>query len=511
MYPYHGLSSKSLQADDSTITRLQADVNYLCSPPLEGRDVPGKGGDIACDWLGESFTEIGLAHGTADFGYFQEFQLIQSTIDTSLTKLTFFFADKKVTLKWGSDFLIFPRKIANYKSKLDVAYAHYGIHADELNRDDFGEKTRDKVALVLNGSGVLPPQRADRHGMTPFKAVAAKRAGAKNMVVLHTEEDGAWPPEALLRKLNDSKLLLTDLPDSKQDFLTIHINGTLLNGQQDVVSSLSRDIFKALTSGSTRANVRLKTNLVFKKPENHIGRNVIGLIEGKTDQYIIIGAHYDHIGIDGKSEKGTLSYYPGADDNASGISVLLEISRIWKLREQPKIGMILVAFGAEEDGMLGSKFFANNLPEAKSKIVAMINLDMVGRNGYSSMREVRLGNSDPDPDYVALYCSAASAALLNIAKGTGFKAGLNTDIKPINRFSFSDAGSFHAIDIPTISIFGGFHKDYSQLSDTPEFINWTKLAKMVLLTDNLLINFNTTTENIIFDNTLKVKKHKLKY
>ena len=498
-------------ADENRLARLKSDVEYLCSPKLEGRNVPGKGGDLTSKWLGDTFRDIGLTPGASATSFFQEFQLLQSKIDTSITTLTLYLPDRKVTLKWGTQFLLFPRKIANYESELDVAYAHYGIKSDDLKRDDFGDKTNGKAALVLNGSGDLPPQRAGRHGMTPFKAAAARRAGAELMAVLYTEDGDTWPPKSLQRKISDSEFPLTDLPNSKQEFLTVHINSIPSEGHKNVGSNLNEDIFKLLAADSDNEKVRLHLNLVFKKPDIHVGRNVIGQIAGETDKYILFGAHYDHLGVQGISDEGNIIYYPGADDNASGVSVILEISRLWKSREQPKYGLIIVAFGAEEDGMLGSSYFADNLPSHKDKFLGMINLDMIGGNGFASMRKLRQKNSVPDPDYTALYYSAASPDILNVAIGTGINAGLNIDFKAIGRFPFSDAGSFNSIGIPTISIFGGFHSGYSELNDTPEFINWNKLVKMVLLTDNLIINFNKLDSNIIFDQSLKTKSSKMRY
>lgn len=489
-------------ADDNRLSRLKSDVEYLCSPQLEGRNVPSKGGDLTAEWLGDNFAEMGLKPGASSSSFFQDFQLIQSKIDTSLTTLIIYLPDRKVPLNWGSQFLLFPRKIANYNAELELTYAHYGIKSAELDRDDFGDKTVGKAALVLDGIGDLPAGRAGRHGMTPFKAVAAKRAGAKLMVVMYSEDNLTWPPKKLQRKISDSKSAMTDLPDSKQEFLTIHLNGA---------DKLSEAIFKILAAGNQNGQIKVHLDLVFKKPVIHKGQNIIGIIPGKTPDCILIGAHYDHLGIEGNADDGTLLYYPGANDNASGVSVLLEISRLWKNREQPSKGLIVVAFGAEEDGKLGSKFFADNLPVHRINIVAMINLDMIGRDGYASMREVRMGNSTPDPDYTALYYSSASPDILRIAKGSGIKAGLNVDYKAISRFPFSDAGSFNSIGIPTISIFSGFHSGYSELNDLPEFINWNKLAKMILLTDKLLINFNRMDSDIIFDKSLKPKLSQMKY
>jgi len=505
------LLSTGLQAEDDRISRLRNDINYMCSQELAGRDVPGTGGDLTADWLQASFREIGFTPTAAGATFYQEFQLLMSSVDTSKTKLTIILPDRMVTLSWGTHFYIFPRKIGNYEAELELAYAHYGIVSAELDRDDFAQNARGKAALVMNGSGNIQPQRAGRHGMTPFKAAAARRAGAELMVVMYTEDDELWIPPYVDRKIQESTGLLTDLPDSQPGFITVHLNGTAQMPGDSAGSSLAEDVFKVLVANSENEFVKLHLKLIFHKSTIHIGRNVVGKISGKTDEFILFGAHYDHLGVKQENEDGNLVYYPGADDNASGISVLLEISRLWKSRSQADKGLLIVAFGAEEDGMLGSKFFADNLPVPQGKIIGMINLDMIGRNGYASMRALRQGSVEPDPDYAALFYSAASPQLSSIMQGSGISANLHLDFKPINNFRFSDAGFFNSIGIPTISIFGGFHSDYNQINDRPEFINWEKLAKMVLLTDKLLLNFSSATEKIEFDNTIKAKSAVMRY
>ena len=134
----------------------------------------------------------------------------------------------------------------------------------------------------------------------------------------------------------------------------------------------------------------------------------------------------------------------------------------------------------------------------------MVNLDIIGSRGYAGMRAARSHRSEPDPDYAAAFYSGASPRLRDILRGARDIGDLKLDLEPVNRFPFSDAGSFQNIQVPTISLFSGFHPDYSSLSDTPDKLDYRKLARMVLLTDRILVNLIEEPAPIGFDPSIHV-------
>ncbi|WP_186757646.1 M20/M25/M40 family metallo-hydrolase [Echinicola salinicaeni] len=191
--------------------------------------------------------------------------------------------------------------------------------------------------------------------------------------------------------------------------------------------------------------------------------NVIGFVEGTDpilkDEYIVVGAHYDHLGHGGPSSKKPESdeIHPGADDNASGISALLEIAqKMAGNRFMLSRSVIFVAFGAEEQGLLGSKYFVEHLPVPKEKVRLMINMDMVGR--LNSEKQVYMGGAGTFPGGV------------DLMKDLGHELGLNPVVHA-GEVGGSDHVSFYRAGISAMGLHTGGHSEYHRPEDTIDLIN----------------------------------------
>ncbi|MDP8229259.1 MAG: M20/M25/M40 family metallo-hydrolase [Candidatus Electryoneaceae bacterium] len=498
---YSGLIDEQLQ-----IIRLQADVEYLCNPDLEGRDVPGRTGDLTALWIAEQFLRIGMHPGVGDSSYLQKVPLLQAWLDTASTKLIV--SDREYI--WGDGFYIFPKKIVHWQTgtsastsiqmgasdstsvqmgasdstpaciESEMVRCGWGFVDRPSGRNDFAD-ANDRAAVVFPGSD-LPPEQAGRYALTPFKAAAAKRAGADMLIVAYQDH-----LEEISRKSSEIRHPLVDLPDSDPEFPTVYLNDDLLQDNDE--------------------NIQL--NVVFRdRCESH-GFNVIGRIDGTIDEYVVIGAHYDHLGTVEGDEDGDGVYFPGADDNASGVAGLLEICRWWMDYGSNERGLIAISFTAEEDGLLGSHWLTDHLPVPHDKIVAMVNMDMIGRDAFASMRDVRRPGAVPDERYVGIFYSAQSPELSDLIHTDDFP--LTMDIFPINRFPFSDAGSFHNKHIPTVHLFSGYHCDYSSPRDTPDKLNYQKMARIVSLTQNILVRLAEHKEHIGFDPTIRATSPGMRY
>ncbi len=194
--------------------------------------------------------------------------------------------------------------------------------------------------------------------------------------------------------------------------------------------------------------------------------NVVGMIPGTNpdlfDSPAIIGAHYDHLGID--PETGEM--YPGADDNASGISVLIEIARKLSSSYSPERPLIFVAFDGEESGLIGSTHFINNPPGAFAgeKLFAMINIDSVGR---LEGRELQVFGTDSAYEWPF------------VAQGIGFTIGVRS-VLPAETIAGGDHVSFLNAGIPAIHLFSGTHLDYHQPSDTADKLDLAGMSDVAL-------------------------------
>lgn len=216
---------------------------------------------------------------------------------------------------------------------------------------------------------------------------------------------------------------------------------------------------------------------------NFFGRNVIGILEGtdKKDEYVFLTAHYDHLGIQGDTT------YPGADDNASGTAAVLEIAEAFgTLLEQgirPQRSIVFALFDAEEWGLWGSEYFVEHSPVPLENIVAVINLDMVGRNNDRYLETY----GSPDIADFTKRNPELWEALERANTVLGFKLELPAEKGKEEQIFFrSDHASFffarpEGKRIPVVFLTSGLHKDYHEPSDTADKINYSKLRNIARL------------------------------
>ena len=198
-------------------------------------------------------------------------------------------------------------------------------------------------------------------------------------------------------------------------------------------------------------------------------RNVLGMIPGKnTKEYVIVGAHFDHLGIDPVLDGDQI--YNGADDNASGVSAVLQIARAFLASgQQPERNVIVAFWDGEEKGLLGSKYFVQTCPFL-SQIKGYLNFDMIGRN-----------NKPQQPKQVVYFYTAAHPGFGDWLKEDIRKYGLQ--LEPDyraweNPIGGSDNGSFAKVGIPIIWYHTDGHSDYHQPSDHADRLNWDKIVEI---------------------------------
>jgi Zn-dependent M28 family amino/carboxypeptidase len=196
--------------------------------------------------------------------------------------------------------------------------------------------------------------------------------------------------------------------------------------------------------------------------------NVAGWLPGTTadSEHVAIGAHFDHVGTKHATEAGQDTIYNGADDNASGTTGLLEVARAFTATNvRPRRGVLFLAFSGEEKGLFGSRAYVDHPLIGLEKCVAMVNMDMIGRNDPDSLE---LGGAGHSPELTAL--------AVEMNKEAGFK------IKETDEHTGrSDQASFSAKKIPVLFFFTGEHRDYHQVGDSADKINFDKLTRVATL------------------------------
>jgi hypothetical protein len=212
------------------------------------------------------------------------------------------------------------------------------------------------------------------------------------------------------------------------------------------------------------------------EPRKSNVRNVVGLLPGRgqlSDQYIVVGAHYDHVGMGGPGSlaPGTIAVHNGADDNASGTAVLLEVARQLSSDDSPsRRGVLLIAFSAEERGLLGSKHYVRHPLYPNDQTKTMINLDMVGRMHDGDLVVYGTGTASQFPSLLDDLASSWQVSISPQSAGYG----------P------SDHQSFHEVGVPVLHLFTGLHNQYHRPSDDIDLLDFDGMAKIAQLSTDLV-------------------------
>ena len=255
-------------------------------------------------------------------------------------------------------------------------------------------------------------------------------------------------------------------------------------------------------------------DFTYGKTEKRTTHNILAVLPGKDkklrNEFIVVGSHYDHLGMGGQGSGSrrpdTLGVHPGADDNASGDAIVLELAKYFKKKGSSR-SIIFAFFGAEEQGLVGSKLFLDwlkhedirriNLPANQKGIVAMVNLDMVGR-----MRDKALSVSG----------TGTSSQFKAIAEQVAGQTGLNISCTP-DGYGPSDHASFVAVDIPVLFLTTGGHMEYHTPDDVPSTLNYDGMQQTLEFSEQLitqLANMPTTPDYISVPSTNTMKHAKFK-
>jgi hypothetical protein len=222
-------------------------------------------------------------------------------------------------------------------------------------------------------------------------------------------------------------------------------------------------------------NLRVDANLDLERAVKTV-HNVAGYLPGLTDEYVVIGAHYDHLGLGEQFSMAPSlagkAVHPGADDNASGTAGVIELARWFSRRPRPKRGMLFLTFAGEELGLLGSSYYVNHPDLPIGKAVAMINMDMIGR--------IREGK-------VYIGGAGTGTTLKNIVQEVKSRYDLNVDFSDAGGYGSSDHTSFTTRQVPVLFFFSGLHGDYHKPSDTWDKIDAPDAARLLSLVSEVAL------------------------
>lgn len=459
----------------SRVEVLRDHVRYLASEELTGRGIETPGIELARAYIAGEFTKYGLRPGGDNGTYLQSFEVVTGVAVKQPASLTL---GNQTALTLNQDWTPLGFS-ASAKVAGEVAFAGYGITAKNYGYDDYdGIDVNGKIVVVLRYE---PPPK---DGNSPFrkypnysihatlraKAENARKHGAIGMILVDMNDSGGEKKELISTRNSlwrgGNSLVAAQARASAVE--------KWLSGQGVSLKTLRDRIDREEKPASMQvpgAKAALQVNL---EEIRQRADNVVAILPGAdlklTDESIVIAAHYDHIGFGhyGTRDSSTAGrIHHGADDNASGVAVLLDAAqRLSRIDSRPARTIVFAAFSAEESGLHGSRHYANNSPARLSSTKAMLNLDMVGR-----LRDSR----------VTVFGTGSAEELSGIVRGAANELGL--EIRESDGIGRSDHISFYNRKVPVLHFFTGIHPDYHRPSDTWDKLN---LEGMVKITDLVL-------------------------
>ena len=485
-------------ADASVRQRLQRSVEWLASPEREGRGPGTAGIDSAAGWVAERFGEIaGLQSRVVGEGPFQPFEMtLEATLgpaDRNTVELVGPAGPdgkpRVVPLKLGVDFT--PLAAGGSGAfDLPLVFGGYGITAPAEKFDDYaplGDAAKSAATILLRQE----PQKDDPHSV--FDGNQASQHAALTRKVANASEHEA----RAVVFCNDADADGDDLMaftragegSTARTMPVLHLRRSAVD--EAVRQALGRplvEIQKGIDEKLEPASAplpgwRIRGTVAIDRIET-TAKNVLAFLPGKgrpaaggepavaPGETVVLGAHYDHLGYGGGGSlaPGEKAIHHGADDNASGTAVLVEVARRLAAEGPLARSVLFIAFSGEERGLLGSGHYAANATVPLADTVAMVNLDMVGRL---------------DGDKVIVHGTGTGTGLEQLVDRLVAAHGLEVAKEP-GGFGPSDHASFYAKKVPVLHVFTGSHTDYHRPTDTADKINFDGMDRLTQLVIDLV-------------------------
>ncbi len=503
--------STTVQAED-----LRVWLNYLASDELEGRNTFSEGLGLAAAYIAQELKSIGIKPGGDNGSYFQRVKVLgiksanRSTVTVAVNGTSRTFKD--------GEGITFPKNVGGKRSFTvdQVEFLGYGLDAPIINHNDYaGRDVKGKAVIYLGSLGPkgLPQQSRRQLGGRARYATDQRQALAAIGPVIAAGQGGGGgggggggqrqgaaggiqSDFTTVQRLDNPIPPMANAADAFFEFLFSNAEIKYAELKDKAAKQESLPIF-------TLKGVTLTFNLDadYQIVRTQYTRNVIGVLEGSDpqlkDTFVTFGAHYDHVGYAegeviqgqngpvrqgaaGRVKPGAVDdrIWNGADDDGSGSVTLLGVAKAFAAGPKPKRSLMFLWYAGEERGLLGSRFYADYSTVPLDRIVANLNMDMVGRNRDDKAEEnnsVYLVGSDRISTELHNITIDANAALPKPLK-LDFEMNDPTDLEQI--YYRSDHYSYAAKGIPIVFFTTGLHGDYHVNTDSPEKINYEKMARI---------------------------------
>jgi Peptidase family M28 len=502
--------------NDSICQRdMKADLFFLAGDRFRGRLTATPENDLAAEFIASRFERLGLKRVGDGGSYYQRFNLTTASLgqSNSLSVVEQRPRAVKLWFRLGSDFIPLNFSPTAEATNGQIVFAGFGVSAPEKGHDDYQDlNVGNKIVLVLDH------EPGENDPKSPFDGVVMSEAATQLRKALVADENGAagilfvadvhnhpgpenfeaiahsaWPekPPRIPRYMLQDWADRVHIPAAQ---ISAAMARTLLSNAKDSFENLARASEKpcdgSVFADGTEYRLALSTDVRHQIVPD---RNVLAALEGSDpklkDEWVVISCHHDHNGADGDQ------VFNGADDNGSGIVGLLEIAEAYAIAAQeghrPKRSILFVSFNSEERGLLGSWAFVGRPPVPLDRIVAVLNMDMVGRDeevpegGGPRFRGLPVQSAESNHNAFNLLGHTRSDSLTQVIDQANTPFGLtikkaldNNNSQLLRR---SDQWPFLQRGVPAVFFHTGLHPDYHTPGDRPERINYPKMERIVRL------------------------------
>lgn len=432
--------------------RIRAHVRFLAHDLLEGRGTGARGGDIAAEYIATQFALVGLKPAGDNGTYMQKVPLVGITTAPETTFAFVPSGSSAMPLKVLDDYVAYDQTLQPLSEiSAPIVFVGYGIHAPEYNWDDYKDvDVKGKVLLMLVNE---PPSQDAKffngkaltyYGRWTYKYEEAARRGAVAAILIHQTEMASYPWE-VVRNSNSGEKAYLGLDGTPRLKAAAWVQFAVA---RRLASACGQDLENLMAVAQTRAfkpvafTARLEARMV-SKVRSFESNNVLALLPGSDpklkNQAVMYTAHYDHLGV--RPDMSGDNIYNGANDNATGCGILLELARAFaQSAERPRRSILFASVTAEEQGLLGSEYLGLHLPIPAGRIAVDLNYDDLPPLG--APEEVSVSGAERTNFYRIVQSTAKD-----------FRLAIRPDAHPeAGHYYRSDHFSLARVGIPSFSI-----------------------------------------------------------
>ncbi len=459
-------------------------IKTLSDDGFEGRFPGTSGSDKAIDYITGEYKSAGIEPAGVS-GYMQYFDFVTSVNLGKYNSLS----TEDIAFSVEKDFIPLAFS-SNAAVSSGLVFAGYGFSIDEdsLSWDDYsGVDVEGKWVLVLRGDPDPdnPHSEYAKYSALRKKLLVARDKGAAGVLFVSPYQD-QFEPEELFKLRVNHRFSSAGIPALQ---VTRATADRLLTKTNNALADLQKNIDETMSPNSFDVQVVLSGEVSLETKSVEVP-NIIGVLPGNDpalkDEFIIVGAHFDHLGYggpgSGSRQPDTVAIHNGADDNASGVAGVLELAeRLSANRDALKRSVLFMCYNAEEEGLLGSKFFTANPLVDLEKVALMINMDMIGR--YNE--KLVIGGVGTSPGFEMMLKE--------------FNRSHNLETSFSNEgYGPSDHASFYIENVPVLFFFTGTHEDYHKPSDDWDKINTAGEVAIVNYVYDIALYLNQLEEKPVF-------------